>query len=63
MARIPDPPQQYLTYSDVARTLNVSPRMARKLAASRQIKAVKIGTCVRFAPDELARYCANLPQR
>ena len=63
MARIPDPPTQFLTYSDVARTLNVSPRMARKLAASRQIKAVKIGSCVRIAPEELARYCASLPVR
>jgi excisionase family DNA binding protein len=63
MARIPDLPTQYLTYADVARTLNVSPRMARKLAASRQIKAVKIGSCVRIAPEELARFVRALPNR
>ena len=58
-----DPPQQYMTYGDVARTLQVSVRMVRKLAASRQIRGVRIGRCVRITPDELARYCSRLPQR
>ena len=56
-------PSRYMRYSEAADVLGVSARTVRKLAASRQIRAVKIGSCVRIAPDELARYCAKLPQK
>lgn len=52
-----------LTYRDAAKKLNCGERLVRKLCASRQIKAKKLGRIVRIDPAELDRFCRALPVR
>lgn len=54
---------KFLTYSQAAEKLQVSHRYMRKLCASRQIKAKKLGRIVRIDPAELDRFCRALPVR
>ena len=54
---------RYLTYAEAAERLHISPRYIRRLCASRQIRAVRIGRAVRISPNELARFELSLPVR
>ncbi|WP_394279456.1 helix-turn-helix domain-containing protein [Microbacterium sp.] len=45
-----------LTVMEAADSLNVTPRMVRKLVETRALPSVKIGRLVRIAPDALASY-------
>jgi excisionase family DNA binding protein len=45
-----------LTYEEAAQYLKVSVAMIKKLVATRQLKAAKIGSSVRIAPSELHRF-------
>lgn len=63
MSMRPNDPPKYLTYAEAAMMLNISHRTVRKLAASRQIRAVKIGSCVRIPPAEMDRFLRTLPAR
>ncbi len=54
---------RFLSYADVASRLNISVRQARKLAASRRLRAVKIGRLVRVTESELENFIESLPIR
>ncbi len=45
-----------LDYDGAAALLACTPRMVRKLAETRQIESVKVGTLVRFEPAAIDRY-------
>ena len=45
-----------LTGEEVAILLKVTPRFVRRLVAERRIEYVKVGRCVRFAPEAVAEY-------
>ena len=47
-----------LTVADVAERLNTTPRHVRRLVFERRIAYRKLGSYVRFHPDDVAEYVA-----
>jgi excisionase family DNA binding protein len=47
---------EYLTTTEVAQALRVAPQTVRRLVATGEIAAVRIGRQWRISPDDLARF-------
>ncbi|MGE0298349.1 helix-turn-helix domain-containing protein [Pseudonocardia sp.] len=59
----PDPQPLLLTYAEAGTRLGVSPRTARRLAASGDLRVRRIGRRRFIAADDLAEYVASLSTR